>query len=137
MRNPVRPLFAFLALAMVLLACAVEIPPLNLPGATPVGGTVVPPASPDPNDLGTAVAGTLTASVPGPVDGSPTDPAATPPPVEGAEILPRTLYYTAPDAAGLTQIFRLEQDGVTQTQITTESSSVTDYDVSQVDGSVA
>lgn len=137
MRIPTRPLLAFLALAMVGLACAIEIPPIGLPGMTPVGGTAMPPASPDPNDLGTAVAGTLTASVPGPIEGSPTDPAATPPPVEGADVLPRSLYYLASDEGDITQVFRLETDGVTQTQITTEASSVTDYDVSQVDGSVA
>jgi hypothetical protein len=52
-------------------------------------------------------------------------------------LLPRTFYYLAPDSGGLTQIFRIEKDGTTQRQITTESSSVSDYDVSLVDGSVA
>ncbi len=137
MRNRIQPLFAFLALAIVILACAVEIPPINLPGMTPIGGTVVPPASPDPNNVGTAVAGTLTAGAPGPEEGTPTDPVATPSPVDGVEVLQRTLYYLAPDGEDIAQIFRLETDGVTQTQITTEASSVTDYDVSQVDGSVA
>ena len=97
----------------------------------------MPPASPDPNDLGTAVAATLTARAPGPVEGEPTNPGATPPPAEDADVLPRTLYYIAPDGAGITQVFRLERDGVTQTQLTTESGSVTDYDVSPVDGNIA
>jgi hypothetical protein len=52
-------------------------------------------------------------------------------------VLPRSLYYLGLDSAGLTQVFRVERDGVTQHQITSESVNVNDYDVSLVDGSVA
>jgi hypothetical protein len=51
--------------------------------------------------------------------------------------LPHTFYYLAPDSAGLLQVFRIEQDGTTQRQVTSEPVSVNDYDVSLVDGSIA
>ena len=135
MSNRFRPLLAFLILVAVILACDVPVPPIGQP--PPGGGTAVPPASPDPNQVGTAVAMTLTAAAPGPGGSDPTLPAETLPPDSSADVLPRPLYYIAPDAAGITQIFRLEPDGTTQSQVTTESGSVTDYDVHPLDGSVA
>jgi hypothetical protein len=137
MSKSFRPLFAFLILTVVTLACDVPLPQFP---PTLTSGTPIPPASPDPNDLGTAVAGTLTALAPGPVDGSPTATASTAPaPTSdgGSTVLPRTFYYLAPDPAGVVQVFRLEKDGTTQRQITSESVNVTDYDVSPLDGSVA
>lgn len=141
MRKYFRPLTAFLILTIVTLACAVPVPQFP---PTLTSGTPIPPASPDPNDLGTAVAATLTALVPGPVDGSPTaaaptDLTASPPTPDGGSTttLPRTFYYLAPDSAGVLQVFRIEEDGTTQRPITSESGGVTDYDVSLVDGSVA
>jgi len=50
--------------------------------------------------------------------------------------LPRSLYFLNNDGAGLKQVFRLEKDGVTVTQLTFEPATVEDYDVSQIDGSV-
>jgi hypothetical protein len=47
------------------------------------------------------------------------------------------LYYVAPDSAGITQVFRLEPDGISSRQVTSESGSVGDYDVSPIDGGVA
>lgn len=135
MSKHVRPLPALLLLAIVILACALPVPPVGLP--TQSSGTAIPPASPDSNDVGTAVAMTLTALVPG--GDSPTVPATVtaPAPDGSSGVLPQTLYYVAPDSAGITQVFRMESDGTTQRQLTTESGSINDYDVSPVDGSVA
>ena len=138
MSKQVRPLFAFLLLAITILACTVTIPPIGLP--TQSSGTAIPPASPDPNQIGTAVAMTLTASAPGPVEESATatSPAPNPEgPTSPAGLLPRSLYFIAPDSAGVTQVFRLETDGATQYQVTSEAEGVLDYDVSLADGSVA
>jgi len=92
---------------------------------------MTPPFSPE--QVGTAVAMTLTAAAPG--GASPTSPGAVTP--GGTASLPHTLYYEGIDSAGLIQVFRLEQDGVAQRQITSEPVSVSDYDVSLIDGSVA
>jgi Tol biopolymer transport system component len=51
--------------------------------------------------------------------------------------LPRSLYYLGTDSAGLTQVFRIDRDGTTKHQITSETTNVGNYDVSPVDGSVA
>ncbi|HLO33151.1 MAG TPA: hypothetical protein VK249_28650 [Anaerolineales bacterium] len=131
MSKPFRPLTAFLILTIVVLACAVPIPPVGQP--TQSSGTSIPPASPNPNDVGTAVAMTLTALVP--ASGSATAPA--PSPGGSTDILPHTLYYLGADSAGLLQIFRIERDGTTRRQITSETVNVSDYDVSALDGSVA
>jgi len=131
MSKSFRPLAAFLTLAIVTLACAVPLPQIP-----PTGETAIPPASPDPNKVGTAVAMTLTALVPGsdnPTAAAPTASATNVP----AALLPRTFYYLGNDSAGLMQVFRIETDGITQRQITSESVSVSDYDVSFIDGSVA
>jgi hypothetical protein len=74
---------------------------------------------------------TLTAAAP--EGGNATIPA----PGGSAASLPRSFYYLAPDSASITQVFRIESDGTTQRQITSEPVSVNDYDVSLVDGSVA
>lgn len=51
--------------------------------------------------------------------------------------LPHTFYYRGRDSGGLMQVFRLERDGATRHQLTSESVEVTDYDASPADGSVA
>jgi len=136
------PVLAFLALTSVILACVVQIPPVVPVPPTLSSGTATPPFSPD--DVGTAVALTLTAAVSGPAEGSATAPStaataagSTPTTGTGGASLPHTLYYLAPDNAGITQVFRMETDGTTQRQVTSESVSINDYDVSLVDGSVA
>src|SRR5215207_1210075 len=128
MSKNIRPVSAFLLLALVALACAVPIP---IPTAPPPasGGTATPPFSSD--QISTVVALTLTAGVPG--SGQVTVPA----PDGSGGALPRTFYYLGGDSAGLTQVFRIERDGITQRQLTSESVSVNDYDVSLADGSVA
>jgi len=57
-------------------------------------------------------------------------------PVTQADLLPHTFYYLDRDSAGLTQVYRLERDGKTQTQLTFEPVSVLDYDISLRDGSL-
>jgi len=66
---------------------------------------------------------------PPPTEQSTTLPAA---PVVFERLLPHTFYYLADG-----QVFRMEHDGKTVTQLTFEPVDVTDYDVSPVDGSVA
>src|SRR4030095_5296354 len=52
-------------------------------------------------------------------------------------LLTHTFYFLGTDAAGLTQVFRLEKDGKTMQQVTSEPANVGNYGVSPVDGSVA
>lgn len=139
MSKTVRPLIVSFLLVMTILACAVpQIPPIGQP--TPGGGTALPPGSPDLADLGTAVALTLTAYAPPPGASTATSPATvtTVPPTENSSApLPHSLYYLANDSADTLQVFRVETDGTTRSQITSETVNVTDYDVSPVDGGVA
>jgi len=128
MSKTFRSLIAFLTLSIAILACA-----LPVPSAPPVGtpaqssGTATPPFS--PGQIGTVVAMTLTGMAPG---------TGTTPGTDGsAGVLPHSFYYLGTDSAGLTQVFRIERDGTTQHQITSEPVNVNDYDVSLVDGSVA
>ena len=130
MKKRFRPLFAFLLLTVVALACDLPIPSVPVP---PGGATATPPFSPE--QVGTAVAMTLTAAVPGGTAPTPTGPSAATP--GGGILLPHTFYYLGTDSAGLIQVFRVERDGVTQRQLTSEPVSVNDYDVSRLDGSVA
>ena len=130
MNKHLRPFIAFLVLGVVALACDLPIP---VPVPPPSAATATPPFSPD--QVGTAVALTLTAAVPG--DAEPTATGPVVPPPGGTTLLPHTFYYLGVDSAGLTQVFRIEPDGVTQRQITSEPLTVNDYDVSRIDGSVA
>ena len=133
MSKNIRPFIAFLILGIAALACDVAIP---IPQAPPVGGTVTPPVSPD--QVGTAVAMTLTVAAPGDVSPTAVTTASSPPSSPGgAALLPHSFYYLGSDSAGLTQVFRIETDGVTQGQVTSEPVSVNEYDVSRVDGSIA
>ena len=133
MSKNIRPFIAFLILGIAALACDVAIP---IPQAPPVGGTVTPPVSPD--QVGTAVAMTLTVAAPGDVSPTAVTTASSPPSSPGgAALLPHSFYYLGSDSAGLTQVFRIETDGVTQRQVTSEPVSVNEYDVSRVDGSIA
>lgn len=122
MNNYVRFLIVFLALSVAILACALPIPSAPTPQKA---GTATPPFSPD--QVGTAVAMTLTGAAPG----------ATPTTDGSTGLLPHTFYYLGKDGAGLLQVFRSERDGTTQHQITSEPVDVSDYDVSLTDGSVA
>ena len=134
MSKRVQPLIAFLILTLAVLACDISMPAVPGP-ATPAlsNGTATLPFSPE--QVGTAVAMTLTAAIGQPAGES---ASATAPAPDGTSVaLPHSFYYLGIDSAGLIQVFRMEQDGVTQRQITSEPVSVSDYDVSRVDGSVA
>ena len=52
-------------------------------------------------------------------------------------LLPHSLYFLGNDSQAVSQIYRLERDGKTKTQLTYESSNVVDYDISPADGSLA
>jgi len=121
-----RPFIAFLTLAFVTLACDLPIPSVPNPNT---GGTPTPPFSPE--QVGTVVAMTLTAAAQGGGSATVTAPGGS------GTVLPRSFYYLGIDSAGLMQVFRIESDGVTQRQITSEPVSVSEYDVSQIDGGVA
>lgn len=116
MKKNKRPFYSLLILVLVSLACA-----------SPIGDA---PSSPD--HVATIVAGTLQALTPGaPAELTP-EPEPTP-----VSLLPHSFYYLGTDATGLSQVFRIERDGITQRQITVEPLTVDSYDVSLVDGSVA
>ena len=115
------PLFStLLILTSLIVACN-----------APIGTDGTQPSSGDP--VATVVAMTLQALTP-----SVTETGETPKPESPAgSLLPHTLYYLGTDAAGLRQVFRLERDGTTQKQLTSEPVNVTSFGVSPVDGSVA
>ena len=122
MNNSVRLFTVFVILSTAILACALPIP--SAPPSPPTG-TVAPPFSPE--QVGTAVAMTLTGAAPG----------STPGTEASGALLPHTFYFLGLDGAGLTQVFRIERDGTTQHQITSEPVNVGDYAVSPIDGSIA
>ncbi|CAG0929900.1 hypothetical protein TFLX_01472 [Thermoflexales bacterium] len=63
-------------------------------------------------------------------------PTAEPTQQPASTVLPAPLYYLAPSGA-MQQIWRIEMDGTTRTQITQESTGVSDFDLSASDGSLA
>ena len=116
MKKRFQSLLAFMILAFATVAC----------GLPSVGGNPVP----SQGEVSTAVALTFQALTPV------SDGTATPAPVE-TSLLPHSLYFLAADSTGQTQVFRLDQDGRTRKQVTSEPVSVGNYGVSPVDGSVA
>lgn len=116
MKQKTRVFSILLALTLSALACT-----------SPLGGGEAPSS---PDQVATIVASTLQALTP---DGSTEAPPAT---EEPAGLLPRSLYYLGNDGANLSQVFRMEADGVTARQLTFEPDSVGSYDISPLDGSV-
>lgn len=115
-----KTIFAFLTLLLLALACA-----------NPLGT----PAPEQPANVETMVAATLSALTASPADGN--TPLSSPTAGDSpSSPLPRSIYYLANDAAQILQVFRLERDGKTVTQLTFEPSSVDDFDVSLADGSI-
>lgn len=94
-------------LALTMIVLACSFPS---PAPTESVGTPIPEASAEPS----------------------AQPSASP-----AGPLPHTFYYRGTDSVGRTQVFRIERDGTTRRQLTSEPVDVTDYDVSRADGSVA
>ena len=99
---------AFLVLIVVLAAC------------TSPFGTGENQSS---DQVATAAAMTLQALAP--------EVAAT-----SLDLLPHGLYFLGNDNQSIMQIYRLERDGRTTTQLTFEPASVDDYDISSADGSI-
>ena len=86
---------------------------------------------PSMREVETIVAATFQALAPEIVE----SPAGAP--VSASSLLPHTLYFLGNDSQGVSQIFRMERDGTTKTQLTFEPVKVWDYDVSRADGSLA
>ena len=116
MNRQIRFVSAFLVLAMATLACALPL------GAAPTSS---------PDSVSTVVALTMQALTPANNDVPTLDAGPS------NSLLPHTLYFLNNDSAGLSQIFRMERDGTTITQVTFEPAAVGNYGVSPVDGSVA
>ena len=108
---------AFLIVMIVIAAC------------TPLFGNEESQAS--SNQVATAAAMTLQALSPATSDVS-ADGQAVP-----SNLLPHSLYFLGNDNQSTGQVYRLERDGKTKTQLTFEPVTVWDYDVSTVDGSLA
>jgi Tol biopolymer transport system component len=103
-------IFSLIAFFLITLACA-----------NPLQGT-----SPSVDEIVAATLQALTA----PAQNADAPQDSTP------SLLPHSLYFLNNDAAQLAQVFRLEKDGITVTQVTFEPAKVNSYDVSSVDGSV-
>ncbi|MEP6895345.1 MAG: hypothetical protein ABI986_07040 [Chloroflexota bacterium] len=110
------PFVAFLVLTTTALACTFQI-----------GG--LQPSSAD--QVATVVAATVQALTPASSSVEAPSPTSAP-----AGLLPHDLYFTNNDAAGIVQVYRLATDGKTITQLTSEKSAVSSYDVSLTDGSI-
>lgn len=108
MKDSLRRLVVLLGMIVTLAACAAPF------------GTGETQSS---DQVATAAAMTLQALAP--------NTTRTSPP-----LLPRRLYYLSHDNQGLNQVYRMERDGETKTQLTVERSNVWEYDVSQSDGSL-
>jgi len=106
---------AGLLVAASILACS-----LPAGGSTPEP-TLLNPESPLPTDTPST-----------PPDESPTEA-----PPEALSVLPAALYYLNNDAGGRLQIFRLDPDGVTVRQLTSEPVEIRMYDASPLDGRLA
>jgi Tol biopolymer transport system component len=117
MQKHFRPLLAFFIFTLALMACALPSVSVETP-------------EPSSEDVSTAVALTFQAMTPVSSGG------ATPAPVEYG-LLPHRLYFLANDNAGLVQVFRLERDGKTRVQVSSEPGNVGNYGVNPIDGSVA
>jgi hypothetical protein len=100
----------------VLLAAALAC-------VNPLGGN-------SPTNVETIVAATLQALTAPAPDAGVTPPPSTP------SLLPHSMCFLNNDSAGLAQVYRLDKDGKTVTQLTFEPAKVESYDVSRVDGSV-
>lgn len=108
MRKRFQVISTFFILSFILAACTMSVGVEDAP-------------TPSSDKVATVVAMTLQA-------GTPVADASS-------NVLPRSLYFLGKDSQSLIQVFRLERDGKTQTQLTSESVNVLDYDASPKDGS--
>ena len=118
MKKRLRLFAALFIFAVAVVACV-----------SPITTGESQPASSD--DVATVVSMTLQALAPQPAN------ASTAIPGPSTILLPHDLYFLGNDSQGLLQVFRMERDGRTKTQLTSEPVKVWGYDVSPVDGSIA
>lgn len=107
-------IFPLLSLLLLMIAC-------GSPNASP---------SSNPQNVETIVAGTISALT------APVPLASATAAIASSNLLPHSMYYLGYDSANLLQVFRLEKDGKTTSQLTFEPTDIMDYDVSPSDGSV-
>ena len=134
MKKKIRLTAALLLILAILLACITT-------GEAPAVTT-------DVDDIATSVAATLAAQDRAETEVPPTEqseePTQAPEPTaeptlestEEAGVLLHSLYFLR-DTSGIFQVWRIEKDGVTTTQITFEPADVDSFDVNRFDGSVA
>lgn len=118
---------------IVTAGCILTAAILSCTNPLPIGTPAGPP------NVETIVAMTfqaLTASAPGTPPNAGGEASVAPPP-STPDLLPSSMYFLDNDSAGFLQVFRLEADGKTVTQVTFEPANVDSYDPSLVDGSVA
>jgi WD40 repeat protein len=108
----------FIMLAVAIAACA-----------SPTAVSETQPSISD--EVATVVAMTLPAPTPIVADTPTNAPEAS------TSLLPRSLYFLGKDNEWISQVYRMERDGKTKTQLTFEPVNVTDYDLSLADGSIA
>ena len=95
------------------------------------------------DQVATIAAGTMQALLSVPLSAAATQTpeaaqtAAPLPTTAPSGLLPHSLYFLNNDSGGLLQVFRMEPDGSTTRQITSEPVAVDSFDVSPKDGSVA
>jgi len=124
MKKDFRPFYTLIALAFVISSCA-----------SPAGVAETQPSSSE--QVGTVVAMTLQALIPTVAETPTVAEKSTDVPETAASSLPHSLYFLGRDSQSLNQLYRMDRDGKTVTQLTFEPVNVTDYDVSMVDGSLA
>jgi Tol biopolymer transport system component len=95
--------------------------------------------TPAPSQPATIAVAPTIAATPSPFAAPAASPTAASSPTASAvpSLLPHSLYFLNHDSAGLLQVFRLDADGQTLRQVTSESADVNTFDVSPKDGSVA
>ena len=107
----------FFILIAIVAACASPVP--------------MDETQPSFNQMETAVAMTFQALAPEATN------LSTKVPEVQASLLPHSLYFLGNDNLAVSQIYRVERDGVTKTQLTFEPTNVWNYDVSAANGDLA
>ena len=124
-----RTFIALMGVVLFVLTAAACVPALP-PSSTGSNVNTVPAQTPTPAPIVSAIPALTDTPETARPQPTPTQPPAVP------TVLPAPLYYLAPSGA-TQQIWRIETDGTTRTQITQEAAGVTDFDVSARDGSLA
>ena len=118
MKKRLRPLAVLFIFTITVVAC---VSPITTDGAQPSSS----------NDVATMVSMTLQALAPQAASAPTSVPEST------TNLLPQRLYFLSHDSQSILQVFRLERDGRTKTQLTFEPTQVWDYTVSPADGNLA